>query len=83
MVQLARVRPLAVRRDNRVQLLAGHHSCGDLGDWRADGFCHERHGARGARVYFEDIDRAVLDCELHVHQALDVQRQRQRAGLYL
>ena len=35
----------------------------------ADGLGDERHGARGARIDLEHVDVAVLDGELHVHQA--------------
>ena len=34
------------------------------------------HGARGARIDFEDVDLAVLQRILHVHQAADFKRQR-------
>ena len=53
----------------------------DLGDRQADHLGDERHRARGARVDFEHVDVAVLDGVLHVHQAADVERQRERAGL--
>ena len=41
----------------------------------------EGHGARRARVDLEHVDHAVLDRELHVHQADDVERLRHRDGL--
>ena len=63
------------------KLLAGHDARGDLGDRLADHLGDERHGARGARVDFEDVDEVVLDGELDIHQADDAERQRQFAGL--
>jgi hypothetical protein len=36
---------------------------------------------RGAGVHLDQVDLAVLDRELHVHQAHDVQRAGQRLGL--
>ncbi len=61
------------------ELLAGHDAGGDLGDGHADHLGDEGHGARGARIHFEDVDYIILDGELHIHQADDVQRQRQLA----
>ena len=43
----------------------------------ADDLGHERHRARGARVHFEDIDHIILHRELHVHQADDIECERQ------
>jgi len=40
----------------------------------------ERHGARGARVHFEDVELVVLDRELDVHQADDLERFGERVG---
>ena len=37
--------------------------------------------ARGARVHFEHVDHAVLDGELDVHQADDVERKRHASRL--
>ena len=65
------------------EALARHDAGGDLGDRQADHLGDERHGARGARVDLEHVDVAVLDGELHVHQADDAERHRQRAGLPL
>ena len=53
--------------------MRGNRLADDLGD--------ERHGARGARVDLENVDYAVLDGELHVHQADDLERQGQLARL--
>ena len=75
------VRLAAIGGEGLVQRLAGHDAGGDLGDRLADGLGDKRHGARGARVDFEDVDRAVLDGELDVHQAADIQRLGQRRRL--
>ena len=68
----------ASRRQQIRQLLAGHDPRRDLGDRHAGRLGDERHGARGARVDLEDVDLAVLDRELHVHQPDDVERAGQR-----
>ncbi|MNZ93082.1 hypothetical protein D3C78_1121370 [compost metagenome] len=73
-LQVARIRLLAIGGNRRIELFTGHDAGGDLGDRRADGLRHERHGTRGARVDFENVDRAVLDGVLNVHQAADVER---------
>ncbi len=73
MLQGTRIGLLAVSRKGRIQLLAGHDAGGDLGDRRADGLGDERHRARSARIDFEHVDRAVLDGELDVHQAADIE----------
>ncbi len=39
----------------------------------ADGLGNERHGAGGARVHFDHVEFAILDGELHVHEAADVE----------
>ena len=67
-LKLASVSPAMMR----AAILADRHA-GHLGD--------ERHRARGARIDLEHVDVAVLDGVLHVHQAADLERQRQRAGL--
>ena len=41
------------------------------------------HRARGARVDLEHVDVAVLDGVLHIHQAADLERERERARLAL
>jgi hypothetical protein len=38
------------------QRLAGHAARGDLGQRHAGGLGHERHGARGTRVHFQQVD---------------------------
>ena len=62
---------------------AGHDARRDLGDRHAGHLGDERHRARGARIDLEHVDVAVLDGVLHVHQAADLERQRQRARLPL
>ena len=62
---------------------ARHDPRRDLGDGKPDHLGDERHRARGARVHLQHVDVAVLDGVLHVHQAADVERKRQRAGLAL
>ncbi len=80
-LQVARVGFLAVSGNRRIKLLAGHDAGSNLGDRRTDGFCNEGHRARGARVDFENVDRAVLDRVLNVHQATDVERLCKRRRL--
>ena len=63
------------------EVLARHDAGRDLGHRQADDLRHERHGTRGARIDLQHIDVAVLDGVLHVHQAADLQRQRELAGL--
>ena len=63
------------------EAFAGHDAGGDLGHGNADDLGHEGHGARGAGVYFEDVDQIILDGELDVHQAHDIERQRHFFGL--
>ncbi len=52
----------------------GHAAGRDLGQSEAGRLGHERHGAGGARIDFEHEHRAILDGELHVHQADHFQR---------
>ena len=54
-----------------------------LGDWHARRLGDERHSARGAGVHLEDINGAVLDRELHIHQPDDPERLGQGRGLLL
>ena len=63
------------------EAFARHDAGRDLGDRQADHLGDERHRARGARIDLEHVDVAVLDGVLHVHQAADLERQRERAGL--
>ena len=46
----------------------------DLGERHAGRLRQVRHRARGARVHLEHVDGVVLDRELRVHQADDLQR---------
>ncbi len=50
---------------------AHHDFGGNFGPRDAGGFGDERDGARGARVDFKDVDLAIFDRELDVHQADD------------
>ena len=83
-----KARVIHIVRDGRVrwlgregrELLARHHPRSDSGDGRADGLGHEGHGARSTGVGLNDVNEAVLDGELDVHQALDVERQRHGAA---
>ena len=77
MFELGRLEVEALER------FAGHDTRGDLGDRQPDDLGDEWHGARGARVDLQHVDVAVLDGVLHVHQAADIQRQRQRTSLPL
>ncbi len=61
--------------------LSGHQTGGDGGDGTIGGLGDEGHGAGGAGVHFQDVDRAVLDGELDVHQADDVEGQCHLDGL--
>jgi len=63
------------------EFLAGHHACGDLGDRQADHLGDKWHRARGARVHFKNVNVAILDGVLHVHEADDVERKRKAARL--
>ena len=58
--------------------LARHHPGRDLGHRHAGGLGDERHGAAGAGVDLQDVDLAVLDGELHVHQPDHLQRLGQQ-----
>ena len=69
-----------VRRERGVvqleggQRRAGHDQRADLGHRHPRRLGHEGHGAAGARVDLQDVDGAVLDGELHVHQADHAER---------
>ncbi len=54
---IARVGHGAVMGEGIFQRLAGHDAGGDLGDGTPDGLGDEGHGARGARVDLEHVDR--------------------------
>ena len=59
----------------------GHDSGSNGRNWAAHSFGHERYGAAGAWVDFDQVDIAILDGELHIHQSDNVQRQCQGFGL--
>ena len=66
------------------QLAAGHEPRGDLGQRNAGGLGDIRHGARGARIDFDDVDVVValgvaLNGELQIDQADDFEREGQLA----
>ena len=63
------------------QRLPDHQPGGDLGERRAGRLREIRHRARRARIHLEHVDHVVLDRELRVHQADDVQRARDAAGV--
>ena len=63
------------------QRLARHQTRSNRGNGRVRCFCDERHGAGCAGVHLDQVDLLVLDRKLHVHQADDMQRQRQLFGL--
>ena len=60
-----------------LQLASGHQARGNLRQRNAGGLAHVRNRARGARIYFENVHRVVLDGVLHVHQADHVKRLRE------
>jgi hypothetical protein len=63
-----------------LELETGHHLRRQLRQRHADRLGHERDGAGSARVHLEDEELVVLDRELDVHQADDLQLARQRVG---
>ncbi len=63
------------------QRLARHDARGDGGDGLQSCFGDKRHGPRRARVHLDQVNLAVFDCELDVHQADHIQRKRQFFGL--
>ncbi len=69
----------------RLQRLAGHDLGGDAGQGLAQRLGDEGHGPRSARIDFQHVDLGVgvrvHDGELHVHQAMDLERLGQRDGL--
>src|SRR5690606_35060911 len=64
-----------------LQRLAGHDPCGDLRQRCADALGYEGHGTRSTGVHLDDVDNAVLQCQLHVHQADHTQLQRHALDL--
>ena len=65
-----------------LQGFSGHDFRGEFGQRKADRLAHERHGARGARIHFEDVNRVALHGVLHVHQADDLQFARHRVRVF-
>ena len=74
---------IVVQREVGGQFGPGHHPGADLGDRHAGRLGDERHGAGGARIHLQHVDRVVLDGVLHVHQPDDVQRLGHRLGFGL
>ena len=52
---------------------AGHAARRDLGQGHADGLGDEGHGARGPGIDLQDVDLLILDGELGIHQADDLE----------
>ena len=66
------------RESEILEFPADHDARRHLGQRHTDRFAHEGHGARSARIDFEDIDIGFLHGKLHVHQAAHVERLGQR-----
>jgi len=64
-----------------VEGLAHHASRRDLCQCQAGGLGNVGHGARSARIDFQNEHHIVLDGELHVHQAHHLKRFRHGHGL--
>src|SRR5690606_1368353 len=62
---------------------ARHHLGSDAGDRKPDHLGDEGHRTTGARINLQDVDLAILDGELHVHEPDDVERQRELSSLPL
>ena len=62
---------------------ARHDARGDLGDRCADRLGDERHRPAGARIDLDQVNLAVLDRELDVHQPADLEPVREQFGLAL
>ncbi len=69
------------------QRLAGHAACGDFGELQPRGLGDKGHGARSPRVHFQQEDAILpvelLNGELHIHQADDLEAMRELDGLLL
>ena len=63
------------------ELFASHHAGRNFRHRHAGGFGDEGHGAAGPRIDFQQKDMAVLNRELNVHQADDVETLGQLFGL--
>ena len=75
----------SIRRAHReVAQRFPRHDTGRNGRDRAVGrLGHKGHSTRGARVHLDQENFAILDGKLHVHQANNIQRQRQGVCLFL
>ena len=76
-----RIRARVIAAKGLIQPVAGHDVRRHLGDRNSRGLGDEGHGAARPRVYFQDVDVAVLYGELYVHQADDTQTAGQLFGL--
>ncbi len=63
-----------------LQGFAHHNTGGDARERDADGLGDERHRARCAGIYLQQVDHVVLDGELDVHEADDIEALRQARG---
>ncbi len=68
------LRLAAISAECCFEAFACHDAGCDLGNRRTDCLGDERNRTRSARIDFEDEDFTVLDGELHVHQATDIER---------
>ena len=74
---------LAAHQAEGGKRLAGHDAGGDRRHRQADHLGDEGDGARGPGIDLEDMDLAILDGILDIHQADDIERPRQLRGLPL
>src|SRR5687767_5120026 len=77
------MRDIAIERQEIHQWLACHDPSRDLGDRRTDRLGDERDGPARPRIDLDQIDDAVLDRELAVHQPFDAERQSELPRLAL
>ena len=63
------------------QGFTGHNSGSNSCNRAAHGFGHEGYGAAGARIDLDQVNLAIFDRELHIHQSDNIQGQRQGFGL--
>ena len=73
------VQPRAVAE--RFELLPDHHAAGQIDHRHAGDLADVRDRARRARVDLDDVQLAVVDQVLDVHQPLRAQRQRELRGV--
>jgi len=68
------------RKAEVLEFQACHDLGGQFRQRHADRLGHEWHGAGRARIDLQHVELAVLDCELDVHQAYDVERPGESIG---